>query len=83
MGLAVNYCFSCRFGWVNQDIGKTTACPNCHGTKTAVTKQLKDAEPRVPKDVFEQLVAAALRDPELRKANAEYLPLFWRLKKIC
>lgn len=78
----MNYCFSCRFGWVNEDLGKTTACPNCHGTKTAATKSLKDAERHVPKDVFEQLVASALRDSDLKKANAEYMPLFWRLKKI-
>ncbi len=82
MALSINYCFSCRFGWVSQDIGKSTACPNCHGLKTASTARLKDAERHVPRDVFEQLVASALRDPELRKANSEYMPLFWRLKKI-
>ena len=82
MGSAVNICFSCRSGWVAPETEKPMACPNCHGTKTAVTKQLKDAELRVPKDVFEHLVVVALKDPELRKVNAEYLPLFWRLKKI-
>ncbi len=82
MGLAINYCFSCRFGWVAPETEKPMACPNCHGSKTAVTKSLRDAEPRVPRDVFERLVASALRDPELRKANAAYLPRYWQLKKI-
>ncbi len=80
-GTVINFCFSCRFGWVGKDIGKTTTCPNCRGANTAVTKELKTAEPRVRREVFEDIVTGALKDPELRKINAAYLPLYWKLKK--
>ncbi|MCX6767635.1 MAG: hypothetical protein NTY90_02820 [Candidatus Micrarchaeota archaeon] len=81
MPRVINLCFSCRFGWLGEETGKALPCPKCHGANTSFTKELKTAEPRLGRQAFEELVAAALKDPELKKLNAAYLPLFWKLKR--
>jgi len=82
MARVINFCFSCRFGWTAEEAGKITACPQCHGGNTAFTKRLREAEPKVSRQAFEDLVVAVMKDPELKKINSEYLPLYWKLKGV-